>query len=39
MQDTGFISINDLHEFTYAASNGHMIDDIRSLYDIIPKTS
>ena len=39
MRDTGFISIDDLYEITYAASNGHMTDDVRGPYDVIPKTS
>jgi len=40
MRDTGFISIDDLYEVTYAASNGHMTDDddVRGPYDVILKT-
>ena len=38
LRDTGFISIDDLYEVTYAALNGHMTDNVRGPYDIIPKT-
>jgi len=33
------ISIDDLDEVTYAASNGHMTDDVRCPYDVILKTA
>jgi len=33
------VSIDDLLEATHAASNGHMTNDVRGLYDIILKTS
>jgi len=33
------VSIDDLLEVTYAASNGHMTDDVRGPYEGILKTS
>jgi len=29
------VSIDDLREVTYAASNGHMTDDVRGPYDVL----
>jgi len=33
----GLVSIDDLQEVTYAASNGHMTDDVK--YDVILRAS
>jgi len=35
---TGLTSIDDVQEIVYAASNGHMADDVTRPYDVIVVT-